>query len=681
MNISSKRAEYVALVALGLSLIFFVISMLIGAFSGASAAYSLGWQILGGALVWFVLVIQLHQQSLAEREKLDKALLDKSRDSDTIFQSDANRMAMFESAQKQLAVLEKWFVPIFGVIIAVYQIALGLFIFFGLQKSETPGLIKDLHAPQLYAVFLVIMAFVAFLISRYATGMSCEKQWKPLRAGGSCLLSFAVLAFGLAISLALAQFKVLGVLTFVSWAIPIVLIVLGIETALNSVFDIYRPRIKGEYSRSAFDSRLLGAISEPGGILHTFASAIDYQFGFQVSNTWFYQLLSKAILPLIMIGILALYSLSCVVVVAPDEEAVIEHLGSFNRIAKPGITFKLPYPFDIAYTYPTTQIQQVNIGFVESEEEKVEGKPLLWGEKHYDVEFPLLIASKGQSGYGRDEAGTVPVSLVVAAVPVQYKIKDLKKFMYNHVDAREMIETICYRELTKYASSATIETDEVDSGKESLLGAGRKAAGESLKISIQASADKAGLGVEIVFLGLQGVHPPPEVAAEYQQVIGAVQQKQALIMAAEAERNQKLTLLGGSVLQVSDLHILAEKYQKADESGDEEMVEALGIELDKALENAGGAIYKLIAEAKVYAFEKVALAEAKGTRFAGQVKAYRAAPELYKRILRLNMLEESLGNTRKYVIVSDDDQRQVFIIDLEEKLAPSLYDLDLEVLK
>lgn len=107
MNISSKRAEYVALVALGLSLIFFVISMLIGAFSGASAAYSLGWQILGGALVWFVLVIQLHQQSLAEREKLDKALLDKSRDSDTIFQSDANRMAMFESAQKQLAVLEK----------------------------------------------------------------------------------------------------------------------------------------------------------------------------------------------------------------------------------------------------------------------------------------------------------------------------------------------------------------------------------------------------------------------------------------------------------------------------------------------------------------------------------------------------------------------------------------------
>ena len=65
--------------------------------------------------------------------------------------------------------------------------------------------------------------------------------------------------------------------------------------------------------------------------------------------------------------------------------------------------------------------------------------------------------------------------------------------MYNHIDAREMLETICYRELTGYASSATIETDEVGSGKESLLGAGRKLAGEVLKSRIQSAADKADL--------------------------------------------------------------------------------------------------------------------------------------------------------------------------------------------
>jgi len=43
MNISSKRAEYVALAALGLSIIFFVATMLIGFFSGATAAIALSW--------------------------------------------------------------------------------------------------------------------------------------------------------------------------------------------------------------------------------------------------------------------------------------------------------------------------------------------------------------------------------------------------------------------------------------------------------------------------------------------------------------------------------------------------------------------------------------------------------------------------------------------------------------
>jgi hypothetical protein len=39
------------------------------------------------------------------------------------------------------------------------------------------------------------------------------------------------------------------------------------------------------------------------------------------------------------------------------------------------------------------------------------------------------------------------------------------------------------------------------------------------------------------------------------------------------------------------------------------------------------------------------------------------------------MLEETLGKIRKYVIISDGDS-EVTIIDLQEKLTPSLYDLE-----
>ncbi len=77
------------------------------------------------------------------------------------------------------------------------------------------------------SIFLTAVAFVSFLISRYATGMSAQMEWKPLKAGGSLLLAVALLCFALAIALAAAQFKIFLPLTVIRWAIPILLVVLG----------------------------------------------------------------------------------------------------------------------------------------------------------------------------------------------------------------------------------------------------------------------------------------------------------------------------------------------------------------------------------------------------------------------------------------------------------------------
>ena len=71
------------------------------------------------------------------------------------------------------------------------------------------------------------------------------------------------------------------------------------------------------------------------------------------------------------------------------------------------------------------------------------------------------------------------------------------------------------------------------------------------------------------------------------------------------------------------------------------------------------------------------LAKGEGIRFAGQVQAYQASPELYKKIQRLMMLEESLDNVRKYVVVADEEDTQVYIVDLQEKLKDTLYEMGL----
>jgi regulator of protease activity HflC (stomatin/prohibitin superfamily) len=380
-----------------------------------------------------------------------------------------------------------------------------------------------------------------------------------------------------------------------------------------------------------------------------------------------------------LFGVITLYLLSCVVVVAPDEQAIIERFGNpvneagEKRILDPGLAFKWPWPVDIVYKHPTKRILEISVGFVPKVDPngQVEHKPLLWGQAHHEKEYQLLVASK-QSG--ESMAGTVPVSLVIAAVPVQYRIKDLYSFVYNHTEPEKILESICYRELTKFAASAKLEGEDQADMENSLLGMGRAEAGKVLTERIQKAADDEGLGIEIVFLGLQGVHPPAEVAAAYQKVVGAVQKKQALILDAQAQQNIMLSTLVGSVEKANELYKLALKYRQAEDVNSPEEIEVLGRQLDTAFEEAKGHIFKMLRESQRYAFEKETLAKGTGLRFAGQVKAYKAAPEIYVHEQRLAMLEEALEGVRKYVVVADQNDTQVTIIDLQEKLSPSIYE-------
>ncbi|MBN2182826.1 MAG: hypothetical protein JW715_13020 [Sedimentisphaerales bacterium] len=673
---SSKRPEHVALMSLILSVFFFGITFFLGRWSGVFAISAISWLILSVALIWFVLSIQFHQRSLAEQEKLDMSLLAKDEKASTIFQARTERATLFSVAQRRLEVIEKWFIPIFSALISVYQIILGLLLF---NILNAPGEEK-LKQPLLCAIFMASIAFISFLMSRYATGMSAQQQWKPLRAGGSSMLGVALLCFALAIILALVHlFGFNFLLKIISIVILVVLIVLGAETALNLVMDIYRPRLKGQYSRSAFDSRLLGIINEPGGILRSAADAIDYQFGFQVSQTWFYKLLEQAIVPLILFGAITLYLLSCVVVVGPDEEAIIEYFGNPVNDANdirhvgPGLTFKLPWPIEIAYKYPTKKISEIGIGYVVRDDQKAKEppRPKLWGLQHYDEEYSLLVASE-QSDMD-SSAETVPVSLVIAAVPVQYRIKNLYDFIYKNNEPEELLKSICYRELTKFAASAKVEVEQESDEEQSLLGTGRAEAAKTLTERIQAAADELELGVEIVFLGLQGVHPPPEVAPDYQRVIGAIQQKQELILNAQEERIKTLSTKVGSVEKANELYELAARYEQAQDAGNSEEIDNLGRQLDEAFEQTRGDIFKTLREAKTYAFEKATLAEATGRRFADQVKAFRAAPEIYLREQWLAMYEKALENTRKYVVVVDQNDTQVTIVDLTDNQTPNIY--------
>lgn len=678
MTKSSKKAQTISLLGLILSGIFFASAFIIGVLLKTRLIIELSGLLFSTTLIWLVLLIQFFQRSQAEQEKLDRAKLTQSTKGGTMFEGPADRLAMFDVAQKRLAGLEKWFVPIAAIVIALLQIGIGLVLLRGVSVNlleMTP------EKPLLGAILLIGISFISLLISRYATGLSSEEIWRPLRAGGSSLLVTAVLGFAAAVALALFQYKYYFLLNILEWAIPILLIVLGSEILLTVVFDVYRPRVAGEYNRAAFDSRLLGLINEPGGILYTVSSTLDYQFGFRVSDTWFYRLLERAILPLVLFLLLTLYLLSTVVIVQPGEGAIIERLGSADpadggRQVSAGWSWKWPWPFERAYVFPADRLQQVNLGFVEGEE-KQSNEPLLWGKQHYKEEYDLLVAVETQGD--RQASGAAPVSIVRANVPIHYKIRDLYKYLYVHRDAGRMLESICYRELTRFAASAKIETDEPGSlsRNRSLLGAGRQRASVELRQRIQQAADAADLGVEIVYLGLQGVHPPPDVAEDYQSLVGALQQKQARILSARAQRNKTLTELAGSIEEVDTLYGMIREFTDAQQQEDEPRLKALTAKLEGLLGQVRGKVYSTIRQAEAYSYEQIARAKGEGLRFGGQVQAYQASPDIYPQLQRLLALEAAMETIRKYVVVTESQDTQIYIIDLMEKMETGLLNMDL----
>lgn len=682
MKTSSKRAQYLAITGIVLSVVGFITCFIFGAVAEILAVRFLAWQILGGALIWTYLAVLFRNKDLAEQEKLDEASMAKSAET-TVFQDQQQRQLMFNVARKRLEAYGKWGTLVFSVVIAVYSIVVGVWLFRGASEAAYMTITYPLAA----ACAMVVIAFFSFLIARYATGMAVEAEWKPLKAGGSYLLAGSLLAFIISIGLAMRFFHITLVVNVMAWVVPIVMIVYGIETVLSTVLDVYRPRFEGQYHRLGFESRLFGMINEPGNILQTAASTIDYQFGFKVSQSWFYKLLENAIMPLLLFLIFCAYISSSIVVVGPGQQAVVERFGSTNggqRILDAGLHIKMPWPIDIAQIHDTHRIQQISIGMEPEDFQMFDDdgnlirKPLLWGEKHHETEYRLIVAT--ETTQRELEGGGVPVSIIVAAIPVQFKVNNIHDFLYNHTDPKSTLRDISFREIGRYMASAKLETDvfydDADTNR-SVLGAGREAASRELKERIQRRADELALGVEIVLVGVEGIHPPLEVAADYERVVAAIQQRQKLILEALAERNKLLTEVGGSITRVSELYELVQQYQLEKDSLTEQQQQQMLARIDEGFENADGMIAKKLLEARRYAYERKEIARSVGERFANQMLAHAAAPDIYLQNQRLITLERMLADIRKYVVVSDEKDHEVIIIDLQESLAPSLYDIEM----
>jgi regulator of protease activity HflC (stomatin/prohibitin superfamily) len=431
-----------------------------------------------------------------------------------------------------------------------------------------------------------------------------------------------------AVTEASAFFSLPGVDSAVARGLCLVLGLAAVETLVGLVFEIYRPRVKGQQARLLYESRLIGLLGQPGGLITTAAQALDYQFGFKVSETWFYKFLEKALAWIILLQLAALWASTLFVIIEPNEQGLLERFGrpvSGRAVLEPGMHLKLPWPIEKVYRYQTRQIQSFTVGVV-SDPELDKEKTVLWTKPHYKEEFNMLVASRDQPvrADSADANRTVPVNLLTVSIPVQYRITNLTAWAYNHVHAGQLLERLANREVVRYLVNVDFEN---------IMSAERMGAAEELRRRIQARADESRLGVEIVFVGLQDIHPPvgsktTPVAAAFEQVVGAMQQKETNILSALAYEAERIP-----EAQAEATNLLAQAYSDR--------------------------------------ITRVAIAAAEAGQFTNQIAAYRASPSVYMQRTYLETLTRALGPVHKYVVAATNTQ-DVILLNFEQAIRDDL---------
>lgn len=607
--------------------------MAVAATSLALARYS---NTLSGltAAVFFtfgllISAVSLLQMRLEEKERLEQMEFEeitKDKQGTNLFTSADSETFPAKRSREQF---ERFFLPTFAALLVVGH---GLSAYF-LWSHFAELLLSSPRQPMVALALYGVAALMLFLLGKYAANLSLIHKDRLLRPSSSMLVLGAYLLGAMVIATGLLWGGVKRADLYLARVLVALLVLVGVETLLNILLEIYRPRVRGRVSRLVYESKLVGVLAQPESLFTTAAQALDYQFGFKVSETWFYKFVQRAFVWLVLAQVAALALSSCFTFVSPGKQGLIERFGrplGANNILEPGLHFKMPWPVDKVLQFSTDEIQRFYLGFTPRHEEghaelQLEESTVLWTVAHGQEEFNFLVASRDNSPGGTNASNAergVPVDLLTVSVPVQFQIKDVKAWAYNHTDAAKVLERMANRELVRFLANVDLFQ---------LMSSGREQAATDLMGLIQKRADEMGLGVKILLVGLEDIHPPTKVAASFQSVIATQQENEAKLRQAE-----------GYAIRV------------------------------RTIAEAEARMAVLAAE--TYRAERVTSAVAEAAQFKNKILAYNESPEVFLQRAYLQAWSAGSTNARKYVLLATN-ANEVIQLNLEDKIRREITDL------
>ncbi|MDX2114222.1 MAG: SPFH domain-containing protein [Planctomycetota bacterium] len=644
-HLSYRRATGVCLTGLALQIALGLALLIYGVLGDDSAALTGGMGILLGSPIWVALALVFHQHRLERLEALEREAYQASGAAQaSVFEESGGDL---EQQQQRLAWMHRWFLPTVSLVVAAGFVGVGVvrYLLTRWQFNDEANFAPP--SEHGWAISLGVgVAVIGFVFARFVAGMAKQRAWLLLHAGSAAAVGSALIGAGIAAShFIMVAARSEFMLRVLAPVLAGLLVALGAEMVLNFVLNLYRPRKAGEYQRPGFDSRVLAFVAAPDKLAESISEAINYQFGFNVSSTWFYQLLARSVVSLVVLAVGVLWLMSIFTVVAPHERGLLSRNGNLVREVGPGLVIDLPWPLSRVERFPADAVNVIHVGTPAP----IGEGPILWTNEHAVEESYMLVQPSG----GGAEGGSSDLNLLAIEIPIHYVVSDLKKYKLLAVDGtRGRIDQYRSELLTAMASSAVIEYVATLSVDE-ILGTRRREMSDRIRSLVQAEFDRAEAGVRVLFAGVAGTHPQKEVAPAFEDVVRTDLRRLAEVEKAEADALRSLAAVVGDVDRarsiVAELDVLERMKSAVPRAPEAEQIRQEQ-KINDMIATAGGDAAVLIAEAKADRWRKHMTARARAASSEGLIASYRAAPLAFRTKRWLDALREAADGARVYMV-------------------------------
>ena len=561
-----------ALVTLLLNTALTVLKFVAFAFTGSLAILAEAWHSFGDIATSATALLSVRQQ--ARREIRDDEPPDAAPATINIFR----RIWALQPEQKA------------AFIIGLFLAAIGIALLRKVATSEATEVARPLVAGIGFLVFSV----ASYAVSRFELGVGKAEGSPALVADGMHARADAVATLLTGGSLILYYFGI-NIDRLMAGVLGLVILSFAAETLVNLVIGAVRGEERyvmrhrtTDVIGAVLDPRLLGrAWGRLGGRLSRggpLAQGMGRALG---ATPW-------------VLGavVVLLYGSTCLYSVAPQEQAVVERLGrvaSTDAVAGPGLHLKAPWPIDQVFRVESRRIRTLAAG----NETRDATVPMIWTRQHGTDE--VFVSGDNNFFY--------------PYIAVHYRVSDVYAYRYAVAEPDRVLEDIALRVMTSLFAQHSFYEAALEE---------RAELADEVHDMVQREADESSLGLEIVHVVVNDIHPPRDAARSFEGVVAAMQDHQTLVNQALGYRTQKIP-------------------------------------------EARSTAVRRVAEAHAYVADNKIRSEGDATRFKLRRSAYARGRAVTRQRLYLDAMVSALKGRRKVLISPDAGQPDLW---LDDSVAP-----------